>query len=108
VVTKHRFCAFTNTDLDLVLRSHDIRTIVLTGVASNVCVETTARAGFVRDYHVVFSSDGTASYDNEMHEAALRTIDLYFGEVVAVDELVALWQPEGTPSSERARVEAAN
>jgi ureidoacrylate peracid hydrolase len=93
VVTKHRFCAFTNTDLDLVLRSHGIRTIVLTGVATNACVETTARAGFVRDYYVVFTSDGTATYDQEAHGATLRTIDLYFGEVVTIDALVALWQP---------------
>jgi ureidoacrylate peracid hydrolase len=107
VVTKHRFCAFTNTDLDLVLRSHDVRTIVLAGVASNVCVETTARAGFVRDYHVVFTSDGTATYDDAMHAAALRTIDLYFGEVVTIDDLVALWRPQRATTPERAAVEAA-
>lgn len=92
IVTKHRFDAFLNTDLDLVLRAHRIETIVLTGVATNVCVETTARAGFVRDYYIVLAGDGTATYSAEEHDAALRTIDRYFGEVVGVDELAGLWQ----------------
>jgi ureidoacrylate peracid hydrolase len=93
IVTKHRFCAFTNTDLDLVLRSHGIRTIVLTGVATNACVETSARSGFVRDYYVVFAGDGTATYEQDAHDSTLRTIDLYFGQVATIDELVSIWQP---------------
>jgi ureidoacrylate peracid hydrolase len=93
IVTKHRFDAFLNTDLDLILRAHRIDTMVLTGVATNVCVETTARAGFVRDYYIVLAGDGTAAFSDEEHDAALRTIDRYFGEVVGVDDLVALWQP---------------
>jgi ureidoacrylate peracid hydrolase len=92
IVTKHRFDAFTNTDLDLVLRAHRIETIVLTGVATNVCVETTARAGFVRDYYIVLAGDGTATYSAEEHDAALRTIDKYFGEVTSLDELARLWR----------------
>ena len=109
VVTKHRFCAFTNTDLDLVLRSHGVRTIVLAGVATNACVETTARAGFVRDYYVVFTSDGTAAYDDEAHRATLRTIDLYFGEVVSIDDLVTLWQPRRAQAGDaRAQVVGAH
>ena len=91
VVTKHRFSAFHNTDLDTILRAHGIRTIVMTGVATNVCVETTAREGFVRDYYIVFSSDGTACYAPEDQEATLRNIDQYFGEVASVAEISAVW-----------------
>jgi ureidoacrylate peracid hydrolase len=92
VITKHRFSAFHNTDLDTVLRSNGIRTIVMTGVASNVCVETTAREGFVRDYYVVFLEDGTAAYVREDHDAAVRVIDRYFGEVADVAEVEGLWR----------------
>jgi ureidoacrylate peracid hydrolase len=92
VITKHRFSAFHNTDLDMILRTNDIRTIVLTGVASNVCVETTAREGFVRDYYVVFLEDGTAAYGAEDHQAALRVIDRYFGEVVSISEVESAWR----------------
>ena len=60
IVTKHRYGAFESSDLDLVLRSKGIRTVIMTGIATNVCVETTARQAFLRDYYVVFTSDCTA------------------------------------------------
>jgi ureidoacrylate peracid hydrolase len=91
VVTKHRYSAFHNTDLDSILRVHGIRTIVLTGVATNVCVETTAREGFVRDYYVVFTADGTATYSAEDHDATLRNINRFFGEVTTIAEIMAVW-----------------
>jgi ureidoacrylate peracid hydrolase len=102
VVTKHRYGAFHNTDLETILRVHGIRTVVLTGVATNACVETTAREAFVRDYYVVFTSDGTACYSDEAHEATLRTIDKYFGVVVSVDDVMDVWRSAaGRPSVER-------
>ncbi len=91
VVTKHRFNAFRNTDLDTILRAHGVRTIVMTGVATNVCVETTARDGFMRDYYVVFTDDGTAAYAEEDHRATLRNIDRFFGQVVRLADLRAIW-----------------
>jgi ureidoacrylate peracid hydrolase len=96
VVTKHRYSAFHNTDLDSILRSHGIRTIVLTGVATNVCVETTAREGFVRDYYVVLVSDGTATYTPEDHNATLRNIDRFFGEVTTIADIISVWAPAGS------------
>jgi ureidoacrylate peracid hydrolase len=93
IVIKHRFSAFHNTDLDTILRANGIRTLVMSGVASNVCVETTAREGFVRDYYVVYLSDGTSAYVAEQHEAALRVIELFFGQVVGIDDVVGAWQP---------------
>lgn len=91
IVTKHRFGAFYNTDLDLILRSRSVRTVVLCGVATNVCVETTAREAFLRDYYVVFTSDGTATYDEASHASTLGTIDRYFGEVRSVADVEAAW-----------------
>ena len=91
VVTKHRFNDFRNTDLDTILRAHGVRTIVMTGVATNVCVETTARDGFMRDYYVVFTDDGTAAYAEEDHQATLRNIDRFFGQVVQLADLQAIW-----------------
>ncbi len=96
IVTKHRYSAFYNTDLDSILRAHGIRTIILTGVATNVCVETTAREGFVRDYYVVFVSDGTATYSTEDHNATLRNIDRFFGQVTTIADIISLWTSDGT------------
>lgn len=91
IVTKHRFSAFHNTDLDTVLRANDIRTMVMTGVAANVCVETTAREGFCRDYYILYVDDATAAYDPSDHAATLRNIDNFFGEIVSTDQLMELW-----------------
>jgi ureidoacrylate peracid hydrolase len=92
IVTKHRYGAFHNTDLETILRVHGIRTVVLTGVATNACVETTAREAFVRDYYVAFTTDGTACYSDEAHEATLQTIDKYFGVVVTLDDVIEVWR----------------
>jgi ureidoacrylate peracid hydrolase len=96
IVTKHRYGAFHNSDLDTILRVHGIRTVVLTGVATNACVDTTAREAFVRDYYVVLTADGTACYSGQAHEATLKTIDQYFGPVVTVAEVADVWRRSGS------------
>jgi ureidoacrylate peracid hydrolase len=92
IVTKHRYGAFESTDLDLVLRSKGIRTVIMTGVATNVCVETTARQAFLRDYYVVFSNDCTATYSQPAHDMTLENIDAFFGQVASAAEIKACWQ----------------
>jgi ureidoacrylate peracid hydrolase len=92
IVTKHRYGAFESTDLDLVLRSKGIRTVIMTGVATNVCVETTARQAFLRDYYVVFSNDCTATYSQPAHDMTLENIDAFFGQVASATEITACWQ----------------
>ena len=93
VLVKRRYSAFTGTELDLVLRSNGVRTIVLTGVATNACVESTARDGFMLDYHVVLLSDCCATYDSpDLHEATLRNAEMYFATVASFDQLVNVWQ----------------
>ena len=91
VVTKHRYSAFLRTDLETILRTAGIRTVVLAGVATNVCVETTARDAFMRDFYVVLCSDGTAAYRDAEHEATLLTIDHFFGQVASIAEITTAW-----------------
>jgi len=88
-IVKHKFDAFFETDLEAVLRYHQVDTVIITGTASNACCESTARSAFMRDYKVVFPSDLNATFDEAMHQATLRNIDLFFGRVVSSDELVA-------------------
>lgn len=90
VVTKHRFDAFEGTDLDLILRSKKIETLVMTGFATNVCVETTARHGFVKDYSIVIVKDMVSAEARELHEATLKTMELFFGQVVSSDEILGI------------------
>ena len=91
VITKHRYDAFIDTDFDLVLRSKRIRTLAMTGVTTNCCVESTARHGFMRDYHIVLVRDCTAAYSNKLYEATLENIDRLFGQVVSSEELLTSW-----------------
>jgi nicotinamidase-related amidase len=87
-VVKHKYDAFFETDLDSILRNHDTKTIVIVGTATNVCCESTARSGFFRDYQVAFPSDCNASFDEGMHQASLKTIDMFFGRVMTTNELL--------------------
>lgn len=91
VVTKHRYNAFHGTDLDIILRSNGIRTVVITGVSTHVCVETTARDAFVRDFYTVVVGDGTAAYSAAEHDTALKLIDRFFGEVTTIERLKTIW-----------------
>ncbi len=91
VVRKHRFDAFYGTDLETILRAHGTRTVVLAGVATEVCVESTARSAFVRDYYVVTAADATATYAESTHRETLERLDHFFGEVAQVAEIAAAW-----------------
>lgn len=91
VITKHRYSGFVGTEVDIVLRSRGVRTVVIVGVASNVCVESTARDAFMRDYYVVLPRECCATYSDEEQRATLRNIDNYFGEVVPMPEVVGAW-----------------
>lgn len=92
VVTKHRFNAMVDTDLDLILRSRRVRTVIVAGVLTNVCVESTVRDAFFKDYFPVVPRDCVATYEKAQHEAALANIDTFFGQVATSAELVAAWR----------------
>jgi ureidoacrylate peracid hydrolase len=93
VLVKHRYNAFVGTDLDLILRSRRIETLIFSGVATNVCVESTARDAFARNYAVVMARDCLAGSSLEEHEWALRSLERYFGAIVAeADAIAAAWE----------------
>jgi nicotinamidase-related amidase len=61
----------------------------MAGVSTNVCVESTARDGFMRDYHILFLSDCTAAFSLEEHLMTLKNIDNFFGMVCSSMDLMA-------------------
>jgi biuret amidohydrolase len=63
VLTKHRFDAFHATELDLILRQRGVNTVIITGTSTSIGTQTTARGAVVRDYFVIFPSDGTINRD---------------------------------------------
>jgi ureidoacrylate peracid hydrolase len=90
VVQKHRYSAFIHTKLETVLHTLKVETLILTGVSTNVCVESTARDGFMLDYHILFVADSCSSYSPKMHEAALQNITDRFGIVVNAADITGL------------------
>ena len=90
-VDKSRPSAFYGTQLEPVLTSLGIRNLVITGVTTNICVETTARDAGQRDYQVHVVSDATAEFEKERHDHALNTIGFIFGWVNTMDEVLAGW-----------------
>jgi ureidoacrylate peracid hydrolase len=78
----------------LLLRSRGIDTIIVTGIATNVCCETTAREATVRDFRVFFLSDGTTTFDigdisaAEIQRATCATLGLLFAQVLTVNEVI--------------------
>jgi len=91
VVIKHRYSGFVNTRLDSVLRTLKAETLIMTGVSTNVCVESTARLGFMLDYHIVMVDDCCAAYSREEHEGALYNIRTHFGIVASADDVIGAW-----------------
>lgn len=92
VIPKYTYSAFHNTYLDQYLRSHGIKTLILTGIATNACVESAARDAFIRDYHVVIPFDLTEGSSAEAKAASLKNIDLFFGEVTESSVLLDCWR----------------
>jgi ureidoacrylate peracid hydrolase len=97
-IVKHRHSGFVATPLDLALRSRGIKTVVLGGVASNVCVEATARDAADYDYYVVVLSDASGAVRDELHEASLYTIRTYIGQVACAAEVTQAWAAASAPT----------
>lgn len=88
VLFKHRYSAFYNTDLETVLRCLKIEELVISGVMTNMCCESTARDAYYRDYKVFFLADGTGSITEEMHLASLLNLAFGFAFVTTADKIV--------------------
>ncbi len=89
VVCKHRYSAFYNTDLETVLRCLRVEDLVVSGVMTNLCCESTARDAYYRDYRVFFLADGTAAINEEMHVASLMNLAYGFAFVTTAESVEA-------------------
>ncbi|MCL2194700.1 MAG: cysteine hydrolase [Oscillospiraceae bacterium] len=93
VVTKHRYSAFFETNLELILRNlrggnNAVDTLIIVGIMSNICCESTARDAVYRDYKVVFGGDVTTTTCDDAHRATLANMEI-FGRVLNFDEIMA-------------------
>jgi len=90
MVRKHSYGGFFQTPLNIILRNLGIKTLIITGVNTNFCVETTIREAVAYGYEVILVDDATASFDAEGHKATLKVIATGFGEVMGTEEVIKL------------------
>ena len=92
VVTKWQYDAFQGTDLERMLQARGIKTLLMTGFTTNVCVESTARHGYEKGYYIVVVSDCSGTPTPAEHEAAIFNIKTYYGKAAESKELMQLWR----------------
>ncbi len=89
VINKRTQGAFASSGIEAVLRAMNIETIVVTGVSTNNCVETTAREASDRGFGVVMVSDATGTCSEEMQSVTLKGFSRLWGRVATTDEVIA-------------------
>jgi nicotinamidase-related amidase len=94
VLEKPRYGAFHGTDLDITLRARGIDSLIVTGIATNVCVETTVREAAMRDFRVFLPSDGTSTVGigsvsrEELMRTTFAVLGMAFAQVLTVDQMI--------------------
>jgi ureidoacrylate peracid hydrolase len=94
VLDKPRYGAFHATELELILRQRGVETVIITGIATSICCETTAREAAVRDFHVLFADDATGTQDMAgveaatLHRATCASLSMVFARIVTTREVI--------------------
>jgi ureidoacrylate peracid hydrolase len=96
-LVKRRHSAFAGTDLDATLRARGVRSVVLGGVATHVCVEGTAREAADRDFYVTVLEDGCGAGLAHLHETSLENVRRYFGRVETCAAVTSAWTRVAQP-----------
>jgi len=99
VLIKHNYSGFSGTQLEQELRSRHVETLVLTGVQTQICVESTAREGHSLGFTCVVPKDAVASHTANLHEASLMNMQFLFGDVCATQDVVSAWSQAPSPIS---------
>jgi nicotinamidase-related amidase len=88
VLIKSTMGAFASTNIDSILHSLGIKNLIISGVMTNVCVESTGREAADHGYYCVIAEDSVTTWDQNMHDASLRSFSRFFGHVLSTDDLI--------------------
>ncbi|MFC1784889.1 cysteine hydrolase family protein [Candidatus Neomarinimicrobiota bacterium] len=88
---KSQYDAFYNTNLNDILQKNNIIQVIVTGVMTHLCCETTARSAFARGYDVFFPIDGTATYNEDFHNATLTNLAHGFANITLIENLIQVF-----------------
>ncbi len=90
IIYKHRYSAFYNTDLEIYLRGLKVSDLIISGIMTGICVESTVRDAFFRDYRIFVVSDATAAGEQELHINSLKIMAYAFAYITTTDEILAM------------------
>jgi nicotinamidase-related amidase len=90
IVKKYRSSGFWGTNLDMLLRSNGVETVVVSGCTTEGCVESTARDAMFNDYYVVIAEDCVASDDREQHDASMLLMRHRF-DIASSEQILDEW-----------------
>jgi len=88
IIDKSQYSAFYGTNLEQILRSNQITDILISGVMTNCCCETTARDAFMRGFNVFFVNDATATINKELHLSSIKNLAFGFAEIVDTEDII--------------------
>ena len=92
IVTKHRYSAFVGTDLDMLLRAREVKSLLVTGVGTGMCVFHTLTVGFMLDYYITLVEDCCATtYGPQAHNEAVALIGKHYGRIASSGDIVDVW-----------------
>ncbi|WP_297506836.1 cysteine hydrolase [uncultured Caulobacter sp.] len=91
VVKKTRYSGFGGTDLDARLKALGVDTLVVAGLTTECCVDSTVRDAFSLDYHVFVAADACAAYEADIHAASLKVMDLNSAILTDTAAVAAAW-----------------
>ena len=92
ILNKTQYDAFHQTGLENILRQNDIQTLIICGVMTNLCCETTLRAAFVKGFNAMMPVDATATYKKEFHTSTFINLSFGFCPVKTTSEILELLQ----------------
>lgn len=88
IIDKSQYSAFYETELDIILNKNNITDLIICGVMTNCCCETTTRDAFMRGYNVFFINDATGTINADLHLSALKNISFGFASVVNTNDFI--------------------
>ena len=85
---KPQYDAFYETHLQKILQQLDVNQLIITGVMTNLCCETTARSAFIRGFEVLMPADATAAYCYDYHLGSLLNLSVGFAHITRTRDLI--------------------
>jgi ureidoacrylate peracid hydrolase len=98
VIDKTRYSAFYGTPLESILGTLSIRDLVVAGVTTNICVDSTVRDASYRDFASLIAGDATGELERDRHDITLRTLGFAFGWVVPRNQIISSWRNQREPT----------